>query len=341
MSGPARWRRSRPATRATCRSTAIAGTPKAAPRTIDAVLRPTPRSRVSDSRSAGTSPPNSASSPWLAARSALAFCRKKPVALMSSSSASGGAAAKSAGVRYFSKRTRVTWLIWSSRACAARIVATSSSNGFENSRVGPQSGLALASRVRMRRARARSAGSGGLRAGFARVRPGTAEPYCRREDEPPAPSRGRSPKESRWRSSGGDQVGPGDEDAEGPAPHDHAPIAREVGVRRKLVVERSVRRLQRPQVEARSLSPLPAGLTREVDVNVRRVGDRHILEPHEPLPADVDDPHRSLAVVDGIDVAQLAHGEHARPRRGGRGDARLRGCTLLRRWDRGLRERLV
>src|SRR6058998_2416588 len=124
MSGPARSTRSRWATRSTWRSTAIAGTPKAAPRTIDAVLRPTPRSRVSDSRSAGTSPPNSASSPWLAARSALAFCRKKPVALMPSSSASGGAAAKSAGVRYFSKRPRVTWLIWSSRACAARIVAT-------------------------------------------------------------------------------------------------------------------------------------------------------------------------------------------------------------------------
>src|SRR5947199_1888589 len=43
-------------TRATWRSTAIAGTPKAAPRTIDAVLRPTPCRRVRLCMSEGTSP---------------------------------------------------------------------------------------------------------------------------------------------------------------------------------------------------------------------------------------------------------------------------------------------
>src|SRR5439155_7965330 len=45
----------------------------------------------------------------------------------------------------------------SSWACAARIVATSSSNGLENSRVGPQSGFSLARRLRTARARRRLA----------------------------------------------------------------------------------------------------------------------------------------------------------------------------------------
>src|SRR6267378_1974534 len=45
----------------------------------------------------------------------------------------------------------------SSCACAARIVATRSSKGFENSSVGPQSGFALAKRLRIARARRRRA----------------------------------------------------------------------------------------------------------------------------------------------------------------------------------------
>src|SRR5437867_692454 len=45
----------------------------------------------------------------------------------------------------------------SSCACAARIVATRSSKGLPNSSVGPQSGWALAKRVRIARARRRRA----------------------------------------------------------------------------------------------------------------------------------------------------------------------------------------
>src|SRR5438128_1448753 len=45
----------------------------------------------------------------------------------------------------------------SSCACAARIVAMRSSNGLLNSSVGPQSGWALAKRVRTARARRRRA----------------------------------------------------------------------------------------------------------------------------------------------------------------------------------------
>src|SRR5437773_3712189 len=67
----------------------------------------------------------------------------------------------------------------SSWACAARIVATSSSNGLENSRVGPQSGFSLARRLRTARARRRlAAGSSprAVRAGAGLRARGTAAP---------------------------------------------------------------------------------------------------------------------------------------------------------------------
>src|SRR5687767_321590 len=65
----------------------------------------------------------------------------------------------------------------SSCACAARIVATRSSNGLLNSSVGPQSGFAFASRVRIIRARRRRA-------------TGSSRPRFIAGGEPPATPRG-------------------------------------------------------------------------------------------------------------------------------------------------------
>ena len=41
-------------------------------------------------------------------------------------------------------------------------------------------------------------------------------------------------------------------------------------------------------------------------MHVRRVRQRDVFEPNEPTAADLDDPHRSHAVVDRVDVAKLA-----------------------------------
>src|SRR6185503_21265516 len=118
----------------------------------------------------------------------------------------------------------------SSCACAARIVATRSSSGFENVSVGPQSGWAFASRARIFRARDRRPGSGGLIGrGFGRL----AGKVC-----------------------------PGDEDAKGTAPDDDAPVARRVGPCGDLVVKGAVGRLEGAKVQAGRFAPLPAGFGR-------------------------------------------------------------------------------
>ena len=78
---PRRW-----ATRATCVSTEIPGTPKALPRTTLAVLRPTPGSVTRSSRRPGTSPPKRSQSAWAMPRMLAVFARKNPVGRMSSSS---------------------------------------------------------------------------------------------------------------------------------------------------------------------------------------------------------------------------------------------------------------
>src|SRR5207245_3221257 len=103
-----------------------------------------------------------------------------------------------------------------------------------------------------------------------------------------------------------EEVGPRDEDAAGPAPDDHALVARHVSAGRDLVIEGAVRRLEWPQIEAWPLVPLSSRLAREVHVDVRCVRDHHVLEANEALDADGDEPDRPLPAEDGSDVPQLA-----------------------------------
>src|SRR5207302_5569815 len=116
-----------------------------------------------------------------------------------------------------------------------------------------------------------------------------AEPYSRPTKEGRTELRLGSP-----------QVGPRDQDVERPAPDDDAPVHRRIGCRRDLVMKGAVGRLQWSEVQARRLGPGPAGLAREIDVDVRRVGYGDVLEANQALPGHVDDPHRPLAVVDRI-----------------------------------------
>src|SRR5439155_9988323 len=133
------------------------------------------------------------------------------------------------------------------------------------------------------------------------------------------------------------EVGPGDEYAEGATPHDHALVRSDVGPGREFVVEGAVGRLERTQIETRCLGPLP-GLAREIDMDVRRVGDGDVLEADEPLTADVDDPHRARTVVDRVHVAKLTRGEDTRTgRSGGGADGGRRLCRRTRRGRRGKR----
>ena len=79
-----------------------------------------------------------------------------------------------------------------------------------------------------------------------------------------------------------------------------------VGGLGELVIEGAVGRLKGTEIDARPLGPFPASLAREVDVDVRRVGDRDVLEANDPRATEVDQPDRPLAVVQGVDEVELA-----------------------------------
>src|SRR5207237_590782 len=78
-----------------------------------------------------------------------------------------------------------------------------------------------------------------------------------------------------------------------------------------VVVERSIRRGERPEVLAGRGRPLPASVRRQIDVDIRRVGDRDVLEAEEvSIPdrtarrCDAKE-HHALAVMQRVDVLQL------------------------------------
>jgi len=79
-----------------------------------------------------------------------------------------------------------------------------------------------------------------------------------------------------------------------------------VGGLRELVIEGAVGRLEGTEIEARPLGPFPACLAREVDVDVRRVGDRDVLEANDPRATEVDQADRPPPVVNGVDEVELA-----------------------------------
>ena len=97
--------------------------------TTDAVLRLTPASDCSASRSLGTSPPNLSTKSFAALTIFLAFMRKKPVDLIICSTSATFALASACGVGYFLKSAGVVRLTRASVVCAERITDTSSSNG--------------------------------------------------------------------------------------------------------------------------------------------------------------------------------------------------------------------
>ena len=121
---------SRLAMRKTCVSTAMAGWWKATLMTTLAVLRPTPGSLWSASKSSGTSPPNSVQSIWQVARMFFALLRKSPQSRISFSSAGSPIATMSSGDLTLAKRRFVVTLTRLSVHCAERMTAIRSSNGL-------------------------------------------------------------------------------------------------------------------------------------------------------------------------------------------------------------------
>ena len=136
-------------TRPTCVSTGSAGTPKQAPRRIEAVFRPTPGRAVSSSIVRGTRPSMAFQRGRRTVPGSLSPCSgrslwterppRSPPWLDFAKAAGSGQERNSAGVTPFTR---------SSVHCAARTVATSSSNGLRWSRRTRAPGYALARKAR-------------------------------------------------------------------------------------------------------------------------------------------------------------------------------------------------
>ena len=116
-----------------CVSTAIVGSPKATFSTTFAVLRPTPGSASSASRSRGTSPLCCSTSIRLSAITFFALVRNSPIVRISSITRSSPSASIFAGVSASANSAGVALLTPASVACADSTTATSSVNGLMNS----------------------------------------------------------------------------------------------------------------------------------------------------------------------------------------------------------------